>query len=214
MTTRTIQTSQHTHNCALAPVQLLPPRRPRGRGTYHSRRASSPAARRPAAPRPLGRSHRPAGSAPPPVGRRQTRKSWLVRIPAKPQTPYGGCHDGVILDRHRRFERCRCACACRVVGPRGGRWRTIADCRARSRLRSSLVQLERNRMLKHLTRTHTGAMKAHHASVSANEGTSTARRSRASRHASNLRRRRRRVRAARRYADRSRECRSRTERRT
>ena len=84
-------------------------------------------------------------------------------------------------------------------GPWG--WRTIADCRARSRLRSSLVQLERNRMLKHLTRTHTGAMKAHHASVSDTGGTSTARRSRASRHASNLRRRQRRVRAARRYAD-------------
>ena len=42
-------------------------------------------------------------------------------------------------------------------------------------------------MLKHLTRTHTGAMKAHHASVSDTGGTSTARRSRASRHASNLR---------------------------
>ena len=116
--------------------------------------------------------------------------------------------------QQRRVSRRADSGTCRVVGPRGGGWRTIADCRARSRLRSSLVQLERNRMLKHLTRTHTGAMKAHHASVSANEGTSTARRSRASRHASNLRRRRRRVRAARRYADRRRECRSRTERRT
>ena len=32
MTTHTIQTSQHTHKCAPAPEQLLPPRRPRGRG--------------------------------------------------------------------------------------------------------------------------------------------------------------------------------------
>ena len=32
MTTQTIQTSQHTHKCAPAPVQLLPRRRPRGQG--------------------------------------------------------------------------------------------------------------------------------------------------------------------------------------
>ena len=32
MTTHTIQTSQHTHKCAQAPVQLLPRRRPPGRG--------------------------------------------------------------------------------------------------------------------------------------------------------------------------------------
>ena len=38
MTTQTIQTSQHTHKCAPAPVQLLPRRRPRGQGalpTHH-----------------------------------------------------------------------------------------------------------------------------------------------------------------------------------
>ena len=38
MTTHTVQTSQHTHKCAPAPVQLLPRRRPRGQGalpTHH-----------------------------------------------------------------------------------------------------------------------------------------------------------------------------------
>ena len=49
MTTRTIQTSQHTHNCAPAPEQLQPPRRPRGRGATHDGPASAP---RPAAPWP------------------------------------------------------------------------------------------------------------------------------------------------------------------
>ena len=37
MTTQTIQTSQHTHKCAQAPVQLLPRRRPRGQGEHYRR---------------------------------------------------------------------------------------------------------------------------------------------------------------------------------
>ena len=37
MTTHTIQTSQHTHKCAQAPVQLLPRRRPRGQGALPTR---------------------------------------------------------------------------------------------------------------------------------------------------------------------------------
>ena len=37
MTTQTIQTSQHTHKCAQAPVQLLPRRRPRGQGALPTR---------------------------------------------------------------------------------------------------------------------------------------------------------------------------------
>ena len=37
MTTQTIQTSQHTHKCAPAPVQLLPRRRPRGQGALPTR---------------------------------------------------------------------------------------------------------------------------------------------------------------------------------
>ena len=37
MTTHTVQTSQHTHKCAQAPVQLLPRRRPRGQGALPTR---------------------------------------------------------------------------------------------------------------------------------------------------------------------------------
>ena len=80
MTTQTLQTSQHTHKCAQAPVQLLPRRRPRGQGALPTRHLLLADLQRLAHLAPLAlpswpssSSSRPIGSVPAP-----TRSVWAA----------------------------------------------------------------------------------------------------------------------------------------